>query len=523
MLMDGLCLVVTPLIALMQDQVLNLKAKGIKATAIYTGLTASEIQIRFENCLFGDYKFLYVSPERLQSETFRKQLLKLKVCLLAIDEAHCISQWGYDFRPQYLQIASIRKQLPDVPVLALTATATTEVVADIQKQLSFKSSQVFRASFYRANLSYVVRHTDDKLKQLLNILAGVQGSSIVYVRTRDRAKQVAQMLLDNNISASYYHAGLLRQEKQQRLEKWKQYPKTPDSIRVMVCTNAFGMGIDKPDVRTVVHWDTPDSAEAYFQEAGRVGRDGKKSYAVLLFDNKDEQKMRNRVSDTYPDENFIKQVYQSLSDYYEIGIGSGLNHTFAFHLEQFCTEAHLPFVPTLSAIGLLSQAGYLNYVEETETNPRICFTITKEEFYHHSFSDLQDRLLNLIMRYYTGVFSDFVYINDYRLSTELSIPERELNYQLVLLSREGVLRYIPRAKTPYVNYPTERVDIHDIRLPEFIVKTRKQQYADRLEFMIKYATEDDICRSRLLQEYFAETGVKDCGVCDVCLKKRTNL
>ena len=511
--MDGLCLVITPLIALMKDQVDNLRQRGIFAEAIYTGLTRDTILQTLDKCRYGDRKFLYVSPERLQSEEFRRQLTTLHVCMLAVDEAHCISQWGYDFRPSYLHIADIRKSLPKVPVLALTATATPEVVADIQKRLLFTAENVFRKSFARDNLCYVVRNVENKEEQMLHILNHVAGSSIVYVRNRRKTAEIAELLTKEGISATHYHAGLSNYDKDIKQQSWKR-----GETRVMVATNAFGMGIDKPDVRTVIHLDLPDSLEAYFQEAGRAGRDGATAYAILIYNKSDNTKLNKRIADNYPDRDFVKKVYQAVGDWFEVGIGSGLDHTFVFPVEKFCTENHLPMLPALSALQLLGQAGYLNYIEETETNPRIMILCTREQLYSAGLNPSQEKIVSALLRSYTGIFAEPVYINDNILSQQLSISTRQLNSELVSLAKEHIIQYIPRRKTPYLHYPLERQELRYVQLPPNVFEQRKQQYEKQLAAMLEYASQKQFCRSQLLLSYFGETDSQPCGQCDVCRK-----
>ncbi len=549
MAMEGLCLVITPLIALMKDQVENLRAREIKAEAIYTGLTYREIQIKLDNCQFGNYKFLYVSPERLESEAFRKRLTELPICLIAVDEAHCISQWGYDFRPAYLRIAKIRAMLVETPfmrvshptcrdertassppILALTATATPEVVEDIQDKLLFRERNVFQKSFYRENLSYVVRHVDDKLQEMLHILSRVKGSAIVYVRNRQHTKEVAEWINQHTNSeiATYYHAGLSHAEKTKRQNLWKSavYDATSPLWggtrgACIVCTNAFGMGIDKPDVRVVIHLDLPDSLEAYFQEAGRAGRDCKEAFAVLLYNPQDKTKAKKRVHDNYPEKEFIKRVYEAIGDYYEVGIGSGMGHTFAFPFEQFCTEKKLPFLQTYSALQLLSQAGYLAYTEETETNPRILFRCTREELYSTELSELQDKIINYLLRTYTGIFTDPAYIHDDIIATRLNITVDTLNHELIELARQQVIQYIPRRKTPYITFIQEREVIERMRLPQSVLEDRQVIYVRRIQAMVEYAEQMQFCRSQVLLAYFGENDSEPCGTCDVCRRNKT--
>ena len=511
----GLCLVVTPLIALMKDQVQNLKSRGIKATAVYSGMTREEIVITLENCIFGDYKFLYISPERLDTEIFRTKLKSMNVSMITVDESHCISQWGYDFRPAYLKISQIRDMLPGVPVLALTATATPEVVDDIQKQLGFSTPNVFRMSFERKNLAYIVRRTDNKADELLHILQSVTGSAIVYTRSRKRTKDTAQWLNTNGISATFYHAGLSNDDKDARQKSW-----VSGQQRVMVATNAFGMGIDKPDVRLVVHIDMPDSPEAYFQEAGRAGRDGLKAYAVLLYAKTDKSIMSKRVADTFPEKDYIRKVYEQINYYYQMAMGDGLGCTKAFNIDEFCRNfKHFP-IQVDSALKILTRAGYLEYTDEQDNASRVIFTLRRDELYYINEKDPDtEKLIRVILRSYTGLFSDYAYIDEETLAKRSGLTRQQVYSILITLTRQHVLHYIPGKKTPYIIYTRERQDSDRIVLSKEVYEDRRASYEKRIKAMIDYADTDDKCRSRMLLYYFGEKNEHNCGQCDVCLKK----
>ena len=514
MAMEGICLVVTPLIALMKDQVDNLRERGVKAAAVYSGMSRSEIITTLENCIFGDYKFLYVSPERLSSDIFLAKLQAMNVCLLVVDESHCISQWGYDFRPAYLNIADIRAVLEDVPVLALTATATKEVVEDIQEKLHFKKKNVFRTGFSRSNLSYVVRTSQNKVGELLHILKSVPGTSIVYVRSRRYTKEIAVALQKEGISADFFHAGLSHTEKVLKQNSWKT-----NECRVIVSTNAFGMGIDKPDVRTVIHLDLPNSPEEYFQEAGRAGRDGLTSYSIILYTKADSTKLKKRISDSFPKREFIKRVYEALGNYFQVAVGAGFGKVFDFTLHDFCKSFKFPQLQTHHALKILGLAGYIEYTEEIDSRSRLRFRIFRDELYSLRFDIDMDSLIHTILRSYTGVFVDDVYIDESMLATRIGKSKQEVYEMLTTLSKLRYINYIPAKKTPFIIFTSSREENHFVSIPRLVYEERKKRFEHRIYSMIDYVERQDVCRSRILLIYFGELDAKDCGCCDVCLKR----
>ena len=549
MVMGGLCLVITPLIALMKDQVENLRRRDIRAAAIYTGMTYEQQKVALDNCQWGPYHFLYVSPERLESAEFRERLARLPICLIAVDEAHCISQWGYDFRPSYLKIAEIRDLvarkacgLEDaslqngstaayslktglVPILALTATATPDVVDDIQERLAFREKNVLRKSFLRSNLSYVVRQTNKKADEIVHILSKVSGSAIVYVRNRQRAQELATYLNEKGLSADFYHAGLNSKERTAKQEAWKRYSSPisnssqcerpiaqrasnseASNIRIIVATNAFGMGIDKPDVRMVIHHDLPDTIEAYFQEAGRAGRDEQRAFAVLLYDpSQDKAKARKRVADNYPPEEFLHTVYHKTCNYLGVGADSGQGATFFLDVYDLCQKMHLPILTTYSALHLLSQMGYFSFEEDQEIQPRVLIRVQRRELDNYNLTDAQMTLLESLMREYTGIFTDLQYVHGI---------DDHTHQLLVSLAEKRVISYVSRTVANVLRLTVNRQA--EIRVPEHFYSQRKDHYVDKLKAMIEYADNQQYCRSQLLLSYFGENDAATCGTCDVC-------
>ena len=514
---EGICIVITPLIALMKDQVQNLRKRGIKALAVYSGMTRQEILTALENCIFGNYKFLYISPERLDTDIFRTKLRSMKVSMITVDESHCISQWGYDFRPAYLKIAEIRTLLPGIPVLALTATATPEVVKDIQARLDFREENVFRMSFERKNLAYIVRQTDNKTQELLHILRKIPGSAIIYVRNRRRTKEITELLVNEDITADFYHAGLDNAVKDLRQKCWQS-----GEVRVMVATNAFGMGIDKPDVRIVLHLDLPDSLEAYFQEAGRAGRDGEKAYAVILYTKTDRTTLHRRVVDTFPDKEYILNVYEHLQYYYQMAMGDGFQCVREFNLEEFCRKFKYFPVPVDSALKILTQAGYREKnTDEQDNASRILFTIRRDELYKlREMGTEAEALIQTILRSYTGVFTDYAYISEATLSIRTGLTREQIYNILVTLTKRRIVDYIPHKKTPYIIYTRERQELRFVHIPPSVYEERKARYEARIKAMEEYVTSENVCRSRMLLRYFGEKNEHNCGQCDVCLSHR---
>lgn len=510
---EGVCIVITPLIALMKDQVYNLRRRGILAAAIYSGMTRHEILRTLENCILGSTKVLYVSPERIASELFKTKLRHMKVSFITVDEAHCISQWGYDFRPSYLHIADIRQIKPEAPLLALTATATRQVADDIQEKLKFKDGNMFRMSFERKNLVYIVRHATDKRGEMLHILRSVRGSAIVYVRSRKRASEISGWLEENGVEATFYHAGLEHSVKDERQKLWHD-----DVKRVMVATNAFGMGIDKPDVRVVIHFDCPSSLEAYFQEAGRAGRDGMKSYAVMLYNGSDDTKLQKRIADEFPEKEYIRGVYDHLAGFFQIAVNNGCGHTFMFDIRKFCRTYRLFPVQTDAALKILERAGYIEYNTDPNSDPRIVFLISRDHLYMlNELSPLEDRLITTLLRNYGSLFIDYTYIDEDMIAAQAGLTSQQIYLLLKGLTQKRILHFVPRSKTPFITYTRDRVDGENLIITRDVYEDRKEQFAKRINTVIGYATNDNVCRSRQLLRYFDEPRSTDCGQCDVCL------
>ena len=510
--MEGLCLVVSPLIALMKDQVMQLKKRNISAAAIYSGMSYREIDQLLDHAVFGHLKFLYLSPERLLTELAIARLQNMKINIIAVDEAHCISQWGYDFRPAYLKIAELRKHLPKTPILALTATATPEVVKDIQEKLLFKKEHVFQRSFARPNLSYTVLRPADKVGKVKDILTKVKGTAVVYVRNRRKTKEVATYLHRRGLSAHYYHAGLSHEERHQRQMLWME-----NKIRIMVSTNAFGMGIDKPDVRTVVHLDLPESLESYFQEAGRAGRDGKKAYAVLLYNEEDAQRLRQQFHISFPDMALIQRVYQALGSYFQLAVGGGKGQTHDFQVGHFCKQYTLEIKTTYYALKELEQAGWISLTEAVFTPASLQVMVDKDELYDFQLKHPQfDKLLKTILRTYQGAFQHHVYFKSAQLARFLKISEDQLKQYLTKLQQENILDYRPQKELPQLTFLHDRVATENLTIDYAQYEFRKTQYEKRMVSAIQYA-EKVACRSQQLLHYFGEMDSPQCGICDVCL------
>ena len=513
---EGLCIVITPLIALMKDQVDRLRRMGVNAVAIHSGLSYTQIDIALDNCVYGDVKFLYVAPERLATEAFRLRVQRMNVSLLAVDEAHCISQWGYDFRPSYLRIAEIRKMLPDTPILALTASATKMVADDIMARLGFTEQNIIRSSFARPNLSYAVRHTDDKTEQLLRVIHNVQGAGIVYMRSREGCEQLATELQKQGISASYYHAGLPHAERSLRQEEW-----TEGKVRIMVATNAFGMGIDKADVRFVVHYTMCDSLESYYQEAGRAGRDGKRSYALLLVSSDDDSKIVKRFDAEFPPLEEIKSIYEKICDFIQVAVGDGYQASFLFNIHDFCRREHLYIGKVRAALKLLEQNGYMTLTEEMENPARILFCVSRDELYRIRVGRNElDHIIRTILRLYDGIFTEFRAINEQVIASTSGYTIEKVKELLKRMWQMRIIRYIPSNNSPILFMNEERLPTKDLYISPDTYLHRKNLMAERFENMRLYASSESECRSVILQRYFGDNKAEACGTCDVCLAAR---
>ena len=512
---EGMCLVITPLIALMKDQVEKLVQKGIKAMALHSGLSREEIDIGLNNAIYGNYKFLYVSPERLATEIFRIRLPRMNLSLVAIDEAHCISQWGYDFRPSYLKIAALREQVPDVPFLALTATATPRVIDDIQEKLQFREKNVLRSSFHRENLVYTVKHVEDKEHYLLELLHQLKGSGIIYARSRRKTRDLANYLRQEKISCDYYHAGLPQEARNRKQSEWMT-----GHTRVIIATNAFGMGIDKADVRFVIHADIPDSIESYFQEAGRAGRDGKMAHAVLLYSPSDKKSIEQRVRMSFPEIDQIKQIYRAIGNYYQIPVGAGKHQVFDFNVADFAARYKLSIMTVYSSLKFLQLEGYLELTEEIFNPSKLNFLVNRDELYKFQIANVDfDAFIKLVLRTYTGLFTEYVTIYEESLANQAGVKPELIVQYLRRLSAMGVIRYIPQKKTPVIIFTEERLDVKSVRISREHYADRKKEYISRLDTLMDYASGNERCRNLYLLAYFGEKGRERCGYCDVCMQE----
>ena len=513
--LDGLTIVVTPLISLMKDQVDNLRAIDIRATYIHSGLTRSEHRLALDRCRLGKVKMLYVSPEKLQSKGFVDELRLFDVSLIVVDEAHCISQWGYDFRPSYLWLRDLRQIFPSAPVLALTASATPEVADDIMRQLEFKVRNVFMRSFVRENISYLARYGDAKDAMLLKILRNTAGSGIVYVRSRRRTREIADMLQKEGLSADFYHAGLAIEDKNEKQDRWKT-----DQCRIMVATNAFGMGIDKPDVRVVVHYDLPSSLEEYYQEAGRAGRDGQPSFAVILASAHDKARLARHITESFPDKDYLRRVYELACVFLGIGVGDGYGQVCEFNFNLFCSTYELKPVVTRNALALLTRAGAFEFTEEIQTQSRVMILVKKHDLYDLRVGEDADRVLQLILRTYTGLFADYVFINEVLIATRLQISSQRVYEALLLLSKSHILHYVPRKSTPYIYFTQSRLETKHVLFPREVYEEQKARLERRVEAIKRFAFTADRCRVGIMLEYFGEKAEEGCGSCDYCRAHR---
>ncbi len=511
---EGICLVITPLIALMKDQVEKLCQLGIRAISVHSGMSREEIDVALDNAIYGNYKFLYLSPERLGTEIFRVRIEKMNVNLIAVDEAHCISQWGYDFRPSYLRIVELRKYLPGIPVLALTATAIPEVCDDIQEKLNFRPKNLLRTTFERKNLIYTVREAEDKQKYILRLVCKMPGSGIIYVRSRKKTKDLAEYLQKNSVSCDYYHAGLTHPVRSRKQEEWMN-----GKIRIIIATNAFGMGIDKPDVRFVIHIDPPDSLEEYFQEAGRAGRDNKPAHAILLYNAGDKLSSEKRITVNFPEPDVIRLIYRALGNFFQIPVGGAKDQVFDFNIAKFASRYKLSILTIFSSLKLLQLEGYLEVTEEIFNPSKIKFLAARDELYRFQVENADfDSFIKLLLRTYTGVFTEFVTIYEDSLALKAHVKTEVIIEYLKRLNTLGIIRYLPQKKTPVIIFTEERLDVKNLRISRENYKDRKDRYTKRINEVIRYTTEKNHCRSSMLLEYFGEKDARRCGQCDVCMR-----
>ena len=511
----GICLVITPLIALMKDQVENLNQRGIKALAIYSGMTGQEIKVAMDQAAWGNYKFLYLSPERIATERFRERIHQLDVNLIAVDEAHCISQWGFDFRPSYLRIAELRELLPEVPVLAVTATATEQVIDDIQFQLKFKKKNVLRTSYYRSNLVYLVRNEEDKINYLVKAVQKAKGIGIVYVKSRKQTREISDLLKKNAISSDYYHAGLTSKIRSAKQDAWKN-----GRCRVIVSTNAFGMGIDKADVRFVIHLEAPDSVEAYFQEAGRAGRDGKTAWSVLLYNNSDKIRLHKNVEKSFPEPDVIRRIYEAICNFYQLAVGFGKNQSFEFHIGTFASNFSFQITTVYNSLKILQREGYLELTDELDNPSKVYFQVDRDDLYKFQVANAEfDGFIKLLLRSYTGLFTNYVAIDEQLMASRANVSA-DLVYQfLIRLRTQKIIDYIPQKKSPYLIFTRERIDQDRLKISKEHYTQRKLDYIRRVDAIIHYASSGHKCRSQLLLQYFGENESVRCGKCDVCMER----